>query len=124
MFIQAGIAIDSPTACHLVWGGRYMKADLTHQFVWWCVHKIAVIPTSVGSIGSHLLATHAEVEWYSHLTSIHNADNTSMDIISHLYTCMYVGTVADTILQLNSRLYYKLARWVRSQVLFLIECSK
>ena len=49
MFIQAGFAVDSPTACHLVWGGRYMKADLTHQFVWWCLHKLAVI-----SIGSHL----------------------------------------------------------------------
>ena len=63
VFIQTGIAVDPPTACQLVWGGRYMKADLTHQFVWWCVHKLAVISTSLGSIGSHLLATHAEVEW-------------------------------------------------------------
>ena len=55
MFIQAGFAVDPPTACHLVWGARYMKADLTHQFVWWCVHKLVVISAIIGSIGSHLL---------------------------------------------------------------------
>ena len=49
IFIQTGFAVDPPTACHLVWGGRYMKADLTDQFVWRWIHKLAVI-----SIGSHL----------------------------------------------------------------------
>ena len=62
VLIQAGIAVDPPTACQLVWCGGYKEADLTHQFVWWCVHKFAVISTSVGSIGSHLLATHAEAK--------------------------------------------------------------
>ena len=57
MFIQASFAVDPPTACHLVWIAGHMKADLTHQFVWWCLHKLAVISTSVGSIGSHLLQT-------------------------------------------------------------------
>ena len=64
MLIQAGIAVDPPTACHLVWGGRYEKADLTNQFVWWCLNKLAVISTSVGSIESHLLATHVEAKWH------------------------------------------------------------
>ena len=54
VLIQAGIAVDPPTARHLVWGGGYKKADLTHQFVWWWVHKLVVIPTSVGSVGSDL----------------------------------------------------------------------
>ena len=53
MFIQAGLAVHPPKACHLVWAGRYEEADLTHQFVWWCVHKLAVISTSLGSMGSH-----------------------------------------------------------------------
>ena len=51
VFIQASFAVDSPTACHLIRIARYMKADLTHQFVRWCVHKLAVIPASLGSIG-------------------------------------------------------------------------
>ena len=55
MFIQAGFAVDPPTACHLVWIASYMKADLTHQLVRRCVHKLAVIPASLVSIGSHLL---------------------------------------------------------------------
>ena len=55
VFIQAGFAVDSPTACHLVGNLGHKKADLTHQFVWWCVHKLVVIPASVGSIGSHQL---------------------------------------------------------------------
>ena len=33
VLIQAGIAVDPPTACHLVWGAGHKKADLTHQFV-------------------------------------------------------------------------------------------
>ena len=64
MLIQAGIAVDPPTARHLVGGASYKKADLTHQFVWWCVHKLVVISTSVGSVGSHLLAIHAGVKWH------------------------------------------------------------
>ena len=55
MFIQTGFAVDPPTACHLVWTASYMKADLTHQLVRWCVHKLALISASLGSIGSHLL---------------------------------------------------------------------
>ena len=55
VFIQTGFAVDSPTACHLVWTVGYKKTNLTHQFVWWCVYKLAVISTSLGSIGSHLL---------------------------------------------------------------------
>ena len=55
MFIQTGFAVDPPTTLHLVWTAGHKKADLTHQFVWWCVHKLIVIPTRVGSIGSHLL---------------------------------------------------------------------
>ena len=46
MLIQAGIAVDFPTACHLVGGASHKKADLTDQFVWWCLHKLAVIPTN------------------------------------------------------------------------------
>ena len=55
VFIQAGFAVDSPAACHFVWTVGYNKADLTDKFVWRCVHKLAVISTSLGSIGSHLL---------------------------------------------------------------------
>ena len=72
MLIQAGIAVDPPTACYLVWGGGYKKADLAHQFVWWWVHKLAIISTSVGNIGSHLLATHVEANGTSYV-SVHNA---------------------------------------------------
>ena len=61
-FFQTGLAVDPPIACHLVWGGGYKEADLTHQFVWWCVHKLAVISTSVERLRSHLLATHAEAK--------------------------------------------------------------
>ena len=50
VFIQAGFAVDPPTASYLVGGASYKKADLTHQFVWWCLHKLAVIPASLGSI--------------------------------------------------------------------------
>ena len=42
VFIQAGFAEDSPTIHHLVWIAGYMKADLTDQFVWWCLHKLAI----------------------------------------------------------------------------------
>ena len=87
VFIQAGFAVDSPTACHLVWSARYKKADLTHQFVWRWVHKLAVISTSVGSVGSHLLATHAEAKWH----------------ISHQYT-----TLRSTII--NSPVHMR-AQW-------------
>ena len=52
VFIQADFAVDPPTACHLIWIAGYMKADLAHQFVRWCVHKFAVIPASLGSIES------------------------------------------------------------------------
>ena len=55
MFIQAGFAVDPPTACHLVWTVGHKKADLTHQLVWWYLDKLAVISPSVGSIRSHLL---------------------------------------------------------------------
>ena len=68
VFIQAGFAVDPPTACHLMWTASYMKADLTDQLVWWCVHKLAVITTSVGSIGSHLLATDGDRGGMVHLT--------------------------------------------------------
>ena len=71
VFIQAGIAVDSPTARHLVGGGGYKKTDLTDQFVWWRVHKLAVIATSVGSVGSHLLATHTRGQM-GQLTSVYN----------------------------------------------------
>ena len=49
MLIQAGFAVDPPTACHLVWTASYMKADLTNQLAWWCLHKLATISTSVES---------------------------------------------------------------------------
>ena len=52
VLIQAGFAVDPPTASHLVWTVGHMKADLTDQLVRWCVHKTAVISIS---IGSHLL---------------------------------------------------------------------
>ena len=58
VFIQAGFAVDPPTAWHLVGYTGYMKADLALQLVWWCVHKLAFISASlgsIGSIGSHLL---------------------------------------------------------------------
>ena len=61
VFVQAGLAVDPPTAWHLVGGAGHKKADLTHQFVWWCVHKRAVIPTSQGNIGSHLHYLHKVV---------------------------------------------------------------
>ena len=57
VFIQAGFAVHPPTTLHLVWGGRYMKTDLTDQFVWWCVHKLTVIPTSLVSHLLHLLVS-------------------------------------------------------------------
>ena len=55
VFLQAGFTVDLPTACHFVGNMGNKKADLTVQFVWWCLHKLAVISTSLGSIGSHLL---------------------------------------------------------------------
>jgi len=55
VFIQAGFAVDPPTACHLVGTVRHSLTDLTHQFVWWCLHKLAVIATNCGSTGCHLL---------------------------------------------------------------------
>ena len=118
VLIQAGIAVDSPTACHLVWGGRCKKADLTHQFVWWWVHKLAVIPSNLGSSGS---CQFWPVQCQSHLlhmqrlnlkmssTSVHNTDNTYVDTIN-------LPVVADTVLQLQQ--YRLLARQMRSQVLF------
>ena len=55
MFIQAGFAVDPPTACHLVWTVGHSLTYLTHQLVWWSFHKLAVIATKCGSIESHLL---------------------------------------------------------------------
>ena len=55
VFIQAGLAVDPPTARHLVGGAGHKKTDLTHQLVWWCLQKLALIPSSQGNIGSHLL---------------------------------------------------------------------
>ena len=52
VFIQTGFAIDPPTASHLIRISGYMT-NLTHKFVWWCVHKLAVISAIVGSLGSH-----------------------------------------------------------------------
>ena len=62
MFVQAGLAVDPPTARHLVRGAGHKKTDLTHQLVWWCVHKLAVIPSSQGNIGSHLFYLHKTVD--------------------------------------------------------------
>ena len=67
VFIQASFAVDSPAARHLVWIAGHVKADLTNQFVRWCVHKIAVISTSVGSIGSHLLQTVWTTYFYNYM---------------------------------------------------------
>lgn len=53
VFIKAGFAVDLPAAWHLVGFMRHKKADLTDQLVWWCVHKLAVIPSSQGNIWSH-----------------------------------------------------------------------
>ena len=44
VFIQAGFAVYPPTARQLVGSMGCIKADLTHQFVWWCIRKRAVIP--------------------------------------------------------------------------------
>ena len=87
VFVQAGFAVDPPTACYLVWGGGYMKADLKYQFVWWRLHKLAVTVSagSVGSIGSHLLATHAEAKW--HVSRQHIIQMT-FTWISHLSVCV------------------------------------
>ena len=55
VFIQAGFAVDSPTAHHLVGSTGHSLTDLTHQLVWWSFHKLAVIATNCGSTRSHLL---------------------------------------------------------------------
>jgi len=55
MFIQAGLAVDPPTAGHLVRDTSHEKTDLTHQFIRWCLHKLAIVPTSHWKVGSHLL---------------------------------------------------------------------
>ena len=39
--------LDPPTARQLVGSMGHIKADLTHQFVWWCIRKRAVIPLSL-----------------------------------------------------------------------------
>ena len=54
MFIQAGLAVDPPTAGHLVRDTSHEKTDLTHQLIRWCLHKLAIVPTSHGKVGSHL----------------------------------------------------------------------
>ena len=61
MFIQAGFAVDPPTARHLVWGTGHKKADLTDQLVWWWVHKLAVITMSIGSHLLHLSEEHIPI---------------------------------------------------------------
>ena len=66
MFIQAGFAVDPPKACHLVWDGRYEKADLTHQFVWRWIHKLAVITMSIGSHLSHLSENIMYISYFCH----------------------------------------------------------
>ena len=75
MFIQAGLAVDPPTARHLVGGAGHKKADLTHQLVWWCVHKLAVIPSSQGNIGSHLNIPTQGSECTSILLPLHDLTN-------------------------------------------------
>ena len=54
VFIQAGLAVDPPTAGHLVRDTSHEKTDLTHQLIRWCLHKLAIVPTSHGKVGSHL----------------------------------------------------------------------
>ena len=78
MLFQAGIAVDPPTAHHLVGGASHKKGDLAHQFVWWCLHKLAVIPTNrslqategrkmTPSIGSHHLQRTAQPDTWAKL---------------------------------------------------------
>ena len=55
VFIQAGLAVDPPTAGHLVRDTSHEKTDLTHQLIRWCLHKLAIVPTSHWKVGSHLL---------------------------------------------------------------------
>ena len=53
-----------------MWGTGYKKADLALQFVRWCVHKLAVIPARVGSIGSHPLHSLGVVASYKSLCTL------------------------------------------------------
>ena len=100
VFIQAGFAVDPPTASYLVGGARYKKADLTHQFVWWCVHKLAVISTSVESVGSHLFATHAEAKWYishQYTTLRSTIINSPVHMRAQWQTLFWNSTVVSTV---------------------------
>ena len=97
VFVQAGFTEDSPTACHLVWTVSHKKADLTHQFVWWCVHKLTVIPTNCGSIRSHLLhlcvvkpvhammtACSTDVQQYYVLSSVGDKHSETQQLVTNL----------------------------------------
>ena len=53
VLFQAGFAVHPPAAHYLVRSTGNKKADLALQFVWWCVHKPAVIPAILGNIESH-----------------------------------------------------------------------
>ena len=46
-----------------------MKADLTHQLVWWCLHKLALVSTGCLSNRGHLSQR-------QHVTQLHNDGNT------------------------------------------------
>ena len=125
MFIQASFAVDSPTARHLLWSVGHVKADLTNQFVRWCVHKIAVIFTSVGSIGSHLLQTVWTTYFYNYMIITlmfywFLAVNLPMLCHSAVYTqelSSYVLTLALHVTLKWARLYFYRSRVSNDYVL-------
>ena len=69
MFVQAVLAVDPPTAWHLVGGAGHKKTDLTHQLVWWCVHELALIPSSQLKIRSHLLYVPTKTNVFAHVVA-------------------------------------------------------
>ena len=64
VLFQTTFAVHPPAAHYLVRGTGHKKADLALQFVWWCVHKPAVIPAILGSIESHCSY---DINWSLHI---------------------------------------------------------
>ena len=92
--VQAGLAVDPPTAWHLVGSVGHRKTDLAHQLVRWSLLKLTVIPSSQGSIGGHFCT--CTRQWYGMIV-----------LLLHDLPVTTVGTFItdynDSIVLLNSQ---------------------
>ena len=110
MFIQTGFAVDPPTACHLTWTASYIKADLTHQLVWWGLQKIAVISTRHLSSWNHLLQLETKCSYV--VTQLYKDGNMHKWLLLVAANSSYcAGSVPTSDPAWESNCAYGIARW-------------